>query len=77
MAERSNDRIQANPGLERLAWNAAATAVLAVLVLLLLASLEWLDQLSATTEPPRRAPMVRAEAAWAAPGRPGGERSIE
>lgn len=32
--------------LERLVWNAAAGAVLAVMVLLLLESLRWLDQIT-------------------------------
>ena len=78
MAERSTERFQAvHPWLERLAWNAAATAVLAVLILLLLASLEWLDQLSARTEPPGRAPSLRAEAAWAAAGARASERAAE
>jgi hypothetical protein len=37
--------------VETLVWNAAAGAVLAVMVLLLLGSLQWLDQIA-----PRRAP---------------------
>ena len=32
--------------IERLVWNAAATAVLAVMILVLLGTLRWLDQVS-------------------------------
>lgn len=43
-------RIEANNRtalwIERIAWNAAAGAVLAVMILILLGSLRWLDQLA-------------------------------
>ncbi len=59
--------------LERLAWNAAAGAALAVLILLLLGSLAWLDHLAPRSDV--RAPEVStgpatdaaSEAAPAAP----------
>lgn len=53
MTERSEIRTPGNLLLERLAWNAAAVAALAVMILVLLGSLEWLDRLAAT--PPRPA----------------------
>lgn len=58
MADRSTRRFEGSLWLERLAWNAAATAVLAVLILLLLASLEWLDQLSGVRESASRATLT-------------------
>lgn len=66
MAERNDARIQVHPWLERLAWNAAAAAALAVMLLVLLASLEWLDQLSAPSRasgpPPASRTAVAPEA---------------
>jgi len=47
MTERNELRVQENPLLERVAWNAAAYVVLAVMLLALLGSLEWLDRLAA------------------------------
>ena len=47
MTERSDIRTPGNLLLERLAWNAAAVAALAVMILVLLGSLEWLDRLAA------------------------------
>lgn len=47
MTERSEIRTPGNLLLERLAWNAAAVAALAVMILVLLGSLEWLDRLAA------------------------------
>ncbi len=54
MSRESNANRQAALWLERIAWNAAAGAVLAVMILVLLGSLEWLDTLAprATTRPP-------------------------
>jgi hypothetical protein len=43
MLERNGARTPGNPRLERIAWNAAAVAALAVMILVLLGSLEWLD----------------------------------
>lgn len=57
MTERSEIRTPGNPVLERIAWNAAALAVLAVLILVLLGSLEWLDHLAG--EPSTRMPTSR------------------
>ncbi len=40
---------------ERIVWNAAAAAALAVMILVLLGSLQWLDEVAAssvTAEPP-------------------------
>lgn len=62
--------------LERLVWNAAAGAVLAVMILILLGSLRWLDHVA-----PREArggglggepPAVSAEPALRTPPAPGG-----
>jgi hypothetical protein len=60
MSRQSNANRQAALWLERIAWNAAAGAVLAVMILVLLGSLEWLDTLTphATT----KTPAVSAEA---------------
>jgi len=44
--ERSEARIEPSPRLERIAWNAAALAALAVMILVLLGTLEWLDQVA-------------------------------
>lgn len=63
MAERNDARIQVHPWLERLAWNAAAAAALAVMLLVLLASLEWLDQLSAHAPASGPSPSSRAAVA--------------
>jgi len=51
MNERTEIRTPGNPVLERIAWNAAACAVLAVLILILLGSLEMLDRLAAAPAP--------------------------
>lgn len=45
--------------LERIVWNAAAGAVLAVMILVLLGSLEWLDAVAARA--PSDTPAVAAE----------------
>jgi hypothetical protein len=55
------------PVLERLAWNAAALAALAVMLLLLLSSLQWLDEVAPRPEP-RRAPVAAAKIAREQPG---------
>ncbi len=52
MERRSEARTEFGPWLEHLAWNAAALAALAVMLLVLLGSLEWLD---AVAEPPSTA----------------------
>ena len=52
MERRSEARTEIGPWLEHLAWNAAALAALAVMLLVLLGSLEWLD---AVAEPPSTA----------------------
>ena len=52
MERRSEARTEIGPWLEHLAWNAAALAALAVMLLVLLGSLEWLD---AVAEPPKAA----------------------
>lgn len=57
MSERSTARIPTHLWLERLAWNAAALAALAVMLLVLLGSLAWLDRLAA---PAAAAPTTRA-----------------
>jgi hypothetical protein len=46
MERRNEARTEFGPWLERLAWNAAALAALAVMLLVLLASLEWLDHVT-------------------------------
>jgi hypothetical protein len=46
MERRSEARTELGPWVERLAWNAAALAALAVMLLVLLASLEWLDHMT-------------------------------
>jgi len=53
MARRNEARAGIQPWLEHLAWNAAAVAALAVMLLILLGSLEWLDRLTPATEKPR------------------------
>ncbi len=55
MERRSEARTEFGPGLEHLAWNAAALAALAVMLLVLLASLEWLDHV---TKAPATAPLT-------------------
>lgn len=67
MSERSEARIPGNPWLERLAWNAAALAALAVMLLVLLGSLEWLDRLAAEAAASRGAAPVAPAVAAAAP----------
>ena len=52
MTRQNAARTQISPWLEHLAWNAAALAAVAVM---LLGSLEWLDQMSTTTPAPRSA----------------------
>jgi hypothetical protein len=50
--------------LERLAWNAAAVAALAVMLLVLLSSLRWLDELAPQTAndlAPVSAPQIARE----------------
>ena len=46
-------RNKLRPWLEHLAWNAAALAVLGVMLLVLLGSLEWLDQVTPASAQPR------------------------
>ncbi|MFO0690221.1 MAG: hypothetical protein U0900_16095 [Myxococcota bacterium] len=63
MTERSEIRTAGSLLLERLAWNAAAVAALAVMILVLLASIEWLDRLGIGTPPvAARAAVDAAEA---------------
>ncbi len=64
MERRSAARTGFGPWLEHLAWNAAAGAALAVMLLVLLASLEWLDALA---KPPTPRPSAREGAGSAAP----------
>src|SRR5690606_26749177 len=59
MERRSEAQTGIGPWLEYLAWNAAAGAALAVMLLVLLASLEWLDAL---TTPPIARPSARERA---------------
>ena len=78
MERRSEARTEIGPWLEHLAWNAAALAALAVMLLVLLGSLEWLD---AVAEPPsaaksavkRRSARAAEPAARALPVVAGGE----
>ena len=51
MERRSAARTGFGPWLEHLAWYAAAGAALAVMLLVLLASLEWLDAVATPAEP--------------------------
>lgn len=60
MSQESNANRQTALWLERIAWNAAAGAVLAVMILVLLGSLEWLDTLA--PRPSQAPPAVSAEA---------------
>lgn len=46
MAERNATRNDGSLWLERIAWNAAALAALAVMLLVLLGTFEWLDRVS-------------------------------
>ncbi|MBK7952379.1 MAG: hypothetical protein IPK00_27410 [Deltaproteobacteria bacterium] len=62
MTERSEIRTPGNLLLERLAWNAAAVAALAVMILVLLGSLEWLDRLAAPSTRSAAKSAARAEA---------------
>jgi hypothetical protein len=55
MERRSEARTEFTPWLEHLAWNAAALAAVAVMLLVLLASLEWLDHV---TTAPATAPLT-------------------
>ena len=48
MTRQSGARTPISPWLEHLAWNAAALAAVAVMLLVLLGSLEWLDHLTPT-----------------------------
>lgn len=59
MSQESNANRLAALWLERIAWNAAAGAVLAVMILVLLGSLEWLDTLA--PRPSETPPAVSAE----------------
>jgi hypothetical protein len=70
MERRSEARTEIGPWLEHLAWNAAALAALAVMLLVLLGSLEWLD---AVAEPPSTATAAAkaAERARSGAGRRG------
>ena len=63
MARRTEAQSEFGPWLEHLAWNAAALAAVAVMLLILLGSLEWLDQLTPTSARPRslRAATEKAE----------------
>lgn len=55
MTRENGARTPISPWLEHLAWNAAALAAVAVMLLVLLGSLEWLDQVSTTTPAPHSA----------------------
>jgi len=46
MQRRIEARSRATLWIERLVWNAAATAALAVMILVLLGSLRWLDEVA-------------------------------
>ncbi len=59
MERRSEARTGFGPWLEHLAWNAAAAAAVSVMLLVLLASLEWLD---AVAKPGAPRPGARASA---------------
>lgn len=60
MERRDDTRTELNPWLEQLAWNAAALAALAVMLLVLLGSLEWLDRMTPAPAPKAAAHSVRA-----------------
>ncbi len=75
MTERSEIRTPGNLLLERLAWNAAAVAALAVMILVLLGSLEWLDRLAA--ESPRTAEHSAAPTVARAEAKAGGPRTAK
>ncbi len=49
MARKIKPRTRGELFIERIVWNAAAGAALAVMVLLLLVSLHWLDQIAPRT----------------------------
>ena len=66
MERRSEARTEFGPWLEHLAWNAAALAALAVMLLVLLASLEWLDHV---TKAPATAPLAFARRALRGDGK--------
>lgn len=75
MTRQNTTRTQIGPWLEHLAWNAAALAAVAVMLLVLLGSLEWLDQVSTTAarsaraaEKPAPLPVVVVGGASAAKG---------
>lgn len=72
MERRSAARTGSGPWLEHLAWNAAAGAALAVMLLVLLASLECLDTLA---KPPASRPGARESAGSAAPAVVAGGRT--
>ncbi|MEZ4278456.1 MAG: hypothetical protein R3F21_02420 [Myxococcota bacterium] len=58
MERRSTARTGFSPRLEYLAWNAAAGAAIAVMLLVLLASLEWLDARAKPPMPPMPRPAL-------------------
>lgn len=58
MNERTEIRTPGHPVLERIAWNAAACAVLAVLILLLLGSIEMLDRYAPAPAPRAAGPQL-------------------
>jgi len=68
-AERSEASTPIPAWLERAAWNAAALTVLAVMLLVLLGALEWLDHLGPASKS-GRANHVAAPIAAVAPARP-------
>lgn len=68
MERRSEARTEFGPWLEHLAWNAAALAAVAVMLLVLLGSLEWLDTVGSprsTAKTVAKARSVRAAEACA------------
>ena len=76
LSEKDDDMRQRIPShnrwtlfFERLVWNAAAGAVLAVMILVLLGSLRWLDSVAPRPEIVR--PSVSASGAVSPPERPG------
>jgi hypothetical protein len=87
-AERSEASTPIPAWLERAAWNAAALTVLAVMLLVLLGSLEWLDRWDPTAKSereargaapiaaivPERARTIVARSTAGARGRPGRAR---
>lgn len=60
MQRRSEERRFANVWLERIVWNVAAATALAVMIVVLLGSLRWLDEIAPKVDWERAVPQERA-----------------